>query len=1066
MPVGPAAVTAVLLAREDATADAVDADLRAIAAQSTPPDRVLLVLPPRAEAGVVAEGAPGEPIVVRAGGTGPAAALAAVLDHLRAGAAGHDPAASLLWLLPVGSLPGRAALEAQVARLAEDPDLAVVGAKHVRRRARGPRAATPHPTADDADGLVDVGITLTRGARIVGSADRAEIDQGQDDWRRDVLAVGLAGMLVREDALRRVGGLDPALDERWASIELCHRLWRGGRRVEVVPAARVLAAPPDDTPAAVRSSRAGRIGTALALRPAPLAIGSLLLLPLITLARMLGAVVGHRPRRVLDELAGGARALRDGPGIIARSARASRRARVPRRRLAPLFLPRREAARRRLAALWAATLADDDRSRRIRRTTWGVAGTSHGADDADFGRHTAWTLALGVLAAGATLVALRPVLRAGDLTGPGLVPLPADPRDTWQAAWHDWVPGGLGTAGPADPLVRVLAHLPVPGPLVVDAIILGALPAAALAAWWAAGALTRAVGARLALAAAWALAPSALGALADGRWPLLLVHVLLPLLALAVARAVGLPHKRSQASVSAAGGAGLLLLVIGAVQPVLVLLALVAIVLIVPAVPGRRRRLAWVLLPSLALHVAYLPGYVGSPGTLLAVGGQLGTAPTPADGPLGALWPAPAGWPGAGALLGATGLLDGPTAATWLPILVLAPLALAALAAPFLAAEAGRVGRFALVLAGLAVGTAVLAARVPVDVVGERALGAPPHALISAALLGVLLAAGCTFDALARRDRLTGTRRRRLTAGAGALVAVTTVLLVLGWATALPGALRIDRGAESAIPAAAADQGRSSARLRTLVLGNGTGTTGSTAADPAAGSGRAIEVGLVVGGGTDASQRSARAEARLLEAARTAGVADADPASGVPLDASARLLSGDADTAPLRDLAVGYVVVPATAPDAAPLVTALDASPLLERVTEGRQGTLWRVVDQRPRATLGASAEGGPRIPLSSDVIDAEGTVTAAPIPRTISLAERADPSWRAELDGRELDPVTVDGWAQGFLVPAGAQGHVSIESTDPFARLARILLYAVVAITALVAVPWRGRAVPEEDAP
>ena len=53
------------------------------------------------------------------------------------------------------------------------------------------------------------------------------------------------------------------------------------------------------------------------------------------------------------------------------------------------------------------------------------------------------------------------------------------------------------------------------------------------------------------------------------------VGALLPLLALCIGRAIGLPHKVSQASVSAAAGGGLLLLIIGAVSPVLVLLALV-----------------------------------------------------------------------------------------------------------------------------------------------------------------------------------------------------------------------------------------------------------------------------------------------------------------------------------------------------------------------------------------------------------------------------------------------------------------------------------------------------------
>ena len=58
------------------------------------------------------------------------------------------------------------------------------------------------------------------------------------------------------------------------------------------------------------------------------------------------------------------------------------------------------------------------------------------------------------------------------------------------------------------------------------------------------------------LATVWALAPALISALAIGAWPLLLVHALLPLLALAVGRAIGLPHKVSQASVSGAAAGG------------------------------------------------------------------------------------------------------------------------------------------------------------------------------------------------------------------------------------------------------------------------------------------------------------------------------------------------------------------------------------------------------------------------------------------------------------------------------------------------------------------------------
>src|SRR5699024_5655135 len=282
-----------------------------------------------------------------------------------------------------------------------------------------------------------------------------------------------------------------------------------------------------------------------------------------------------------------------------------------------------------------------------------------------------------------------------ELVGPGLLPLPQRTADLWDAAWSSWIPGGLGERGPGDPLVRLLGHLPLGGGLLIESLVLAAVPASALLAWWASGALTRAVGSRLVLSSVWALAPSLLTALAVGAWPLLLVHMLLPLLALAIGRSIGLPHKVSQASVPAAAAGGLVLLVIGAVQPVLVVLAALALVLIAVAVPGRRRRLLWVLLPSLALHAPYLPTSLGHPETLLAVAGVPPGAATATTTDLLTLWPV------APAVQEALLPLVGPTAAALLPLLPLAPVVLAALVAPLLPGAAGRVGRFGVLVAAL-----------------------------------------------------------------------------------------------------------------------------------------------------------------------------------------------------------------------------------------------------------------------------------------------------------------------------------------------------------------------------
>src|SRR5699024_2420157 len=366
----------------------------------------------------------------------------------------------------------------------------------------------------------------------------------------------------------------------------------------------------------------------------------------------------------------------------------------------------------------------------------------HGLDDADYGRHIVWTAVVVLGASILGLFSLRSLFGRGELAGAGLRAVPEAAADRWAAAWSTWVPTGLGDRGPGDPLVRLLGHLPGSGSLLVEVLVFAAVPAAAVAAWWASGAITRAVGARLVLACVWALAPSLLTALAVGAWPLLAVHVLLPLLALAIGRAIGLPHKVSQASVSAAAAGGLLLLVIGAVQPVLVLLVAPALPLVASAAPGRRLRLLWVLLPSLALHAPYLPTYLGHPRPLLAVAGL----------------PAAAGAPGARALLGLwpvapdlAGML-GEGAAGLLVLLPVAPVVLGALVSPLLRGAAGRAGRLSL-LAAAVCALAVLAARSTGTSVGQGQVLTPPlHALLSAALLCLALGAAATFDTLARRQ--------------------------------------------------------------------------------------------------------------------------------------------------------------------------------------------------------------------------------------------------------------------------------------------------------------------------
>lgn len=974
----------------------------------------------------------------------------------RAGLAEGAVGESWLWFAEDPVVPALDTIAQELEMVEQSPTTAVVGAKRVRHA--DDEEDLPL-TAESGDVLVDVGLTLSHSGRIITGVDPGEIDQGQADWRQDVLAVPLPGMLIREQTLRELGGLDPDLPAPWAEIDLCHRVWRSGERVAVQSAARVLH-PRPTRPLLVRlqEQRTGRILTVLKHRSTLHALLTLVLLPLETLLRMLGALAGSAPRMALMEARAAVHAVPRMGRVLSRGARDRRRARVPRRRLAPLYLPRGESMRRWAEDTWSRLFADDDRHRRIRRTTWGVAGTRHGIDDADYGRHIVWTVVVALASAVLGLVALRGLFGRGELTGPLLRAIPERAADRWAAAWSSWVPGGLGERGPGDALVRLLGHLPFSGSLLVEIVVFSAVPLAALTAWWASGALTRAVGARLVIACVWALAPSLLSALATGAWPLLAVHVLLPLLALAVGRAIGLPHKVSQASIAAAAAGGLLLLLIGAVQPVLVLLTGLALVLVAIAVPGRRRRLLWVLVPSLALHLPYLPVYLGHPRTLLAVAGVPASTATAEPWDLLGLWPVSTG------LSEQLTPLVGSTAAQLLPLLPVAPVVLGALVAPLLAGAAGRVGRFG-VLAAAVTALAVLAARTVPTAVADAELVTPPlHALLSAVLLLLAVGASATFDALARRAERDGRLRRTATSVIGAVVAAACLVTIVGGTLLLPGALQIQRTEGGEVPAAAADLGTSGSRSRVLVL-----------AEQADGSVRAE---LVVHGGDTVVQHAVIVDAREVEAVLGTGAPGADPASEALREEVVAMLSGTTDASsadgsdpaaagtsangdPLAHLAVAYVVVRGDLDAQSSLLGALDTSSDLEKVTEGAQGGMWRVIDAAPRARV---VGGGEPIALTSAAIDAHGQIPAEDAPRTVVLAERHDTDWRATLDGQELEPVLIDGWAQGFTVPAGASGDLDVHRDQPARLLWQLLLYGAVAVTAVSAIPWRVRTRTAEE--
>ena len=73
-------------------------------------------------------------------------------------------------------------------------------------------------------------------------------------------------------------------------------------------------------------------------------------------------------------------------------------------------------------------------------------------------------------------------------------------------------------------------------------------------------------------------------------------------------------------------------------------------------------------------------------------------------------------------------------------------------------------------------------------------------------------------------------------------------------------------------------------------------------------------------------------------------------------------------------------------------------------------------------------------------------------------LPENANDGWRATLGGRELTPLRVDGWMQGYLLPAGDGGRVTIEFTPNRLYQAGLVIGGLLALLLVAAAVMVGR--------
>lgn len=168
----------------------------------------------------------------------------------------------------------------------------------------------------------------------------------------------------------------------------------------------------------------------------------------------------------------------------------------------------------------------------------------------------------------------------------------------------------------------------------------------------------------------------------------------------------------------------------------------------------------------------------------------------------------------------------------------------------------------------------------------------------------------------------------------------------------------------------------------------------------------------------------------------------------------------------LGKFAVGYLLVHKGAPREVTRV--LDATPGLKRLSQQDGSALWRVDQEVSRAAVVADSGKGAVTPVAAGPVDIHTTVPDGSGNRVLRLADAAADGWTATLDGKPLTPTTVDGWAQGFELPASG-GKLDVTYDDPFTHTAWLWAQGFLALVLVVlALPGRRRDVdddlPEEE--
>ncbi|MFE9685545.1 glycosyltransferase [Streptomyces sp. NPDC006285] len=928
----------------------------------------------------------------------------------------HGEPEQWLWLLHDDCAPEPDAL-AQLLRVVENErelgkDVAVIGPK-----LRG---------WYDRRQLLEVGVTIANSGRRWTGLDRREQDQGQHDHVQPVLAVSTAGMLIRRDVYEELGGFDRRLPLMRDDIDLCWRAQSAGHRVLVAPEAVVRHAEASSrerrtvdcvgrtSASPHKVDKAGAAYTLLVNTRSAALPWVVVRLVLGTLVRTVAYVIGKVPGQAIDEIRGLLGTLLRPERIIAgRRRRGSPQ--VDKDELRALFPPPGATVRATVEQAAGNLVGRSDPELNAAGRHGGAVESGPGGDDADFLQVEQFARLkrvarkpgpmVFVVLLFFSLIACRELLGGGALAGGALLPAPADSAELWSRyldGWHPVGTGGTQSAPPYLALVAMLASVLFGSTgLAVTVLLVGSVPLAGFAAYFASRPLVESRLLRAWASVAYAFLPAATGALAGGRIGTAVLAVLLPLIARAGVAASGLAAESGRGSWRATWAYALLLTLATAFTPIV---WPVALVLGLAAAVVRRRDI-----------VAYGLRLLAQLGTPLLVLAPWSLSLLPFGFFQEAGMEYDSGAASALDLLGASP--GGPGTVSGLMLIGIVCAAVAAL----LRAErqlgiwsAWAAALVALVFAALSNGSA----------------WAGPATLV----YGLAFLAAAALGADGARSRVAEQSfgwRQPVAVLIAFASAAGPLLIAAGWM--IRGADGpLERRDPVQVPAFVAEESGTRDQARTLVL-----DSDSTA-----------EVGytLVRGSG-----------ARLGDAELAAAGGENKPLDKVVANLVAGSGADQADQ--LGGFAVRYVLVRDGAPREVGRV--LDATPGLSRLSQQDGSALWRVDRQVARAAI-VPGSGDPQ-PIAAGPVELHTRIPAGADGRVLRLADTADEGWTATLDGKPLTGTTVDGWAQGFELPA-AGGRLDVTFEAPVSHTGWLWAQGALAVVLVVlALPGRRRDVDDD---